>query len=562
MASQSDVSTESSDRDLLGQYQRSRDEVAFRELVERHHGMVYGIARQMLGCPHAAEDVLQATFMVLARDAKKIRKRGSLASWLYGVAFRTAARLAKQRARAASQSFEDEAVTTTDPLEKLSNQFEQNCVLEELNRLPDKLRTALVLRYLGDKTNAEVAEEMQLSESAVEGRLKRGRNQLRMRLARQGVTIAAAVVFLDSIHHSAEATECSHIVAKTVETALGKASGDVVGAESEALRIAEQELAKMATTKMIQTAVAAAIAASVVGGGFALSGGTQLWAQNGGRNPLGEVVVENTQSDDRKQIGETSGTFRAKQRTPASNPFGMGNVSRLQKLVQRIHSLGHFNVPVETEAEVVILEALRRRMTSPLQFDEVPLSEALMVVRDEYSIPIHIDRTAIEEEAIDPQTDAITCDIANIKLSNGLTLMLEPLNLTTVIRNEVLVVTTKTRAEETLLTRVYKMTPTWQMTQDQMLDAITTSVLPNSWSTVGGPGSFTKIENGLVINNTREAHNGINKLLGQIDRLYGGTRPVLTDESADQAAPVTAAKNVTPTSGSDPFGGNADPFAD
>src|SRR5437879_1350840 len=51
---------------LLRQFVRSRSESAFAELVRRHGTMVQGVARRVLGDHHAAEDVLQATFLLLA----------------------------------------------------------------------------------------------------------------------------------------------------------------------------------------------------------------------------------------------------------------------------------------------------------------------------------------------------------------------------------------------------------------------------------------------------------------------------------------------------------------
>src|SRR4051812_46167739 len=76
------------DSDLLERFVTAQDESAFEGLVRRHGPMVLGLCRRALRDDHEAEDAFQATFMVLVRNARTIRKRESLASWLYGVALR------------------------------------------------------------------------------------------------------------------------------------------------------------------------------------------------------------------------------------------------------------------------------------------------------------------------------------------------------------------------------------------------------------------------------------------------------------------------------------------
>src|SRR5579883_2343960 len=78
------------DRQLLERFTRHHDEAAFEALMERHGAMVLGVCRRVLHDDHAAEDVFQATFLVLARDAGAIRRPESVGSWLFGVAYRLA----------------------------------------------------------------------------------------------------------------------------------------------------------------------------------------------------------------------------------------------------------------------------------------------------------------------------------------------------------------------------------------------------------------------------------------------------------------------------------------
>ncbi len=80
------------DSDLLSRYAATRDEGAFAALVHRHAGLVWGVCRRTLGHAHDAEDAFQATFLVLARNPRQIRKADSVAAYLFGVAKRVAVR--------------------------------------------------------------------------------------------------------------------------------------------------------------------------------------------------------------------------------------------------------------------------------------------------------------------------------------------------------------------------------------------------------------------------------------------------------------------------------------
>src|SRR5580700_9377482 len=78
------------DDELLRRFAESRDESAFSELVRRHGSLVLGVGRRLLGDHHAGEDILQATFLLLARKADQIRWQRTIAPWLYSAAYRIA----------------------------------------------------------------------------------------------------------------------------------------------------------------------------------------------------------------------------------------------------------------------------------------------------------------------------------------------------------------------------------------------------------------------------------------------------------------------------------------
>src|SRR5436190_1022372 len=75
-----------SDADLLARFIRHRDETAFAALMERHGPRVLGVCRRVLRDRQDADDVFQATFLVLVRKAATLRRPALLGNWLYGVA--------------------------------------------------------------------------------------------------------------------------------------------------------------------------------------------------------------------------------------------------------------------------------------------------------------------------------------------------------------------------------------------------------------------------------------------------------------------------------------------
>jgi RNA polymerase sigma factor (sigma-70 family) len=182
-----------SDRDLLRRFSAGRDETAFAALLERHGPLVLRVARRVLNNEADAEDVFQATFLVLARKAGSVAWRDSVATWLYGVARRLAlnAKLsASRRRRYEGQAPTREAATSAD---EITLREAQAILHEELARLPARLRAPLVHCFLESATQDEAARELGWSLSTLKRRLARGRELLHGRLARRGLTLAAVL---------------------------------------------------------------------------------------------------------------------------------------------------------------------------------------------------------------------------------------------------------------------------------------------------------------------------------------------------------------------------------
>ncbi|HWE37960.1 MAG TPA: sigma-70 family RNA polymerase sigma factor [Isosphaeraceae bacterium] len=173
-------------------------EVAFAALVERHGAMDLRVCRQVLGDEHEAQDASQATFLVLARRARSIARRESVASWLHGVAVRVSARarvsIMRRRARekkGGEMAAGREAGAAAVPMVEV----ERSAMLhEELGRLHEPFRSPLVLCYLEGLTQEQTAARLRWPLGTLQSRLARGRAKLKSRLARRGITASAALL--------------------------------------------------------------------------------------------------------------------------------------------------------------------------------------------------------------------------------------------------------------------------------------------------------------------------------------------------------------------------------
>jgi RNA polymerase sigma factor (sigma-70 family) len=183
------------DGQLLDHFDRARDatgQEAFRILVERHGAMVLGDCRSLVRDSHEAEDAFQATFLVLVRRSGSIRRRETIAPWLYGVACRVARRARVRSARRRRlEVAADVDVAAPDGSARESSGVEQ-ALQEELRDLPDALRAPLILCCLEGQSYDLAARRLGVRESTLRGRIHRARRLLELRLKRRGLLTSTA----------------------------------------------------------------------------------------------------------------------------------------------------------------------------------------------------------------------------------------------------------------------------------------------------------------------------------------------------------------------------------
>jgi len=313
-----------SEGQLLERFVTRRDEAAFEALVSRHGPMVLGVCRRLLRDPNDVDDAFQATFLVLVRKAGSLRRREQVGNWLYGVAHRVAARSRAIAARrAATESPGDgpdaPAPEPTAPWPELH---------EEIHRLPESYRTAVVLCYLEGLTHEEAADRLGWPLGTVKGRLSRARDLLRSRLTRRGLTLASAAAVADRLALEAPAAVPATLIEPTIRAAALVAAGRLTAAGRISARVvvlSEGVLHAMTLSKLKTAALSMTLAGTVLTGA-----GVLAYQGNAGDGPTQPAA---RQSSPGARGGSQDATPEGKSEVKTAD-VTKGDTSRLEDLKQ------------------------------------------------------------------------------------------------------------------------------------------------------------------------------------------------------------------------------------
>ena len=267
------AATPPNDRELLRRF-LAEDEAAFSELVQRHAGLVWSACQRALRHTDDVEDAFQATFLVLARKAKSLQWQESIAGWLYQTARRTSLKLRAKATRrrevdelAAQQRADAAATADADPAMQAAVHELAEILDAELASLPPRFREVILLCQVEGLTRAEVAKRLGVSVGAVKDRLERGREQLRSRLLRRGVTLTAATLAAWLIPGTAHAGIAT-VAASTAQAAGLFATGSLAaGTTPTAVTLAQGILKMMGWQKL--KCISVCIASVLTAGGIA-----------------------------------------------------------------------------------------------------------------------------------------------------------------------------------------------------------------------------------------------------------------------------------------------------
>lgn len=185
------------DAALLHRYIADHSDHAFGELLSRHINLVYSVAlRTVGGDAHSAQDVSQAVFIALARNAASLAQRQTLAGWLYLTTHHIAAQAVRASCR--RQNREHQAHLMNDISNAPDVEWDRlRPVLDEAMGGLDGLdREAILLRFFEKRPFADIGAALRLKEDAARMRVDRAMEKLRALLARRGIKSTATALAL------------------------------------------------------------------------------------------------------------------------------------------------------------------------------------------------------------------------------------------------------------------------------------------------------------------------------------------------------------------------------
>ncbi|MBI3409339.1 MAG: RNA polymerase sigma factor [Planctomycetes bacterium] len=257
-----------SDGQLLQSFNSQRSNAAFEALVRRHGSMVWGVCRRLLQNHHDAEDAFQATFLVLARKAASIVPREMVGNWLYGVARQTALRAGATAVKRRTQERQVMQLPEPPASDRTAALDMHEMLDEELSRLPDKYRVAVVLCDLEGKTRAEAARQLNWREGTVASRVARGRSLLAKRMARRGFKFSVATLAA-SLAPSANAQAPASLVSAVIKSsAAATTQAAACLASAKVLALAEGVIKTMLLSKLSKLSAVLIIAVACCGIGY------------------------------------------------------------------------------------------------------------------------------------------------------------------------------------------------------------------------------------------------------------------------------------------------------
>ncbi|MBC8106173.1 MAG: sigma-70 family RNA polymerase sigma factor [Anaerolineae bacterium] len=254
------------DHQLLDRFHTQQDPAALNELARRYIGLVYSAARRQVRDAHLAEDITQAVFIVLVRNAGSIRRDAILPAWLFSVtrhavtnALRVQSRRRIHETRKVLMSKDDD---DQRPPEVIPEDLRPH-LDEAIARLPHAQRDSVILYFFGNRTHKQVGEELGLTEDAARKRIGRALEKMREMLTGRGIGVTSALAIASALSMESAAAASvvpAGLLGSTVNIAM-LSHAATTGGGSIAATIAKGVGHIMTLTKI---KIAAAVAGALV----------------------------------------------------------------------------------------------------------------------------------------------------------------------------------------------------------------------------------------------------------------------------------------------------------
>jgi RNA polymerase sigma factor (sigma-70 family) len=231
------------DMELVREYVAHGSESAFSTLVSRHGGLVYSAALRHTRDPHSAEEITQAVFILLARKASTLGSTTIISGWLYRTTRFVALRVRRQELRRVIRETEAHMKTIEDAPEASRDELAE--ILDEaMDKLRDRERDVVVLRFFENKSFKEVAMALGIEERAAQKRVTRSLEKLRGIFAMRGLATTSAALASAVSAHAVQAAP-----AALVKSAAAVAFAKGATANTSILNLTQGALKTMAWSK-------------------------------------------------------------------------------------------------------------------------------------------------------------------------------------------------------------------------------------------------------------------------------------------------------------------------
>ncbi|XZE34078.1 RNA polymerase sigma factor [Pirellulaceae bacterium SH501] len=561
---------EASDEELCDIVVRTGSRDAMEAIVRRYSPLVCKIVSRWLRSSSDREEAYQATFIILLQSIPRIRKRASLSSFVFGVAYRTAKRIRQTRLQ---ESMRREATELLDvaadssehalgPLELLATRLQLETLDEELKLLPESLRAPIIEHYYAGRSVPQIADAMRLSVSAVEGRIKRGKQQLRNRLALKGVSVSATLAGVAMFPSDVSASEINNLVHLFLTwnptDSADTTSPDGFANSSSLQRLIQGETAMKWSLLQSGMVWSGAVAAITLIGLAAIplslsaqgtAGRVTIASSESATLPAavalpatsGQESGDAVQNTDDPFGGQevSSGKLQNGKPTPypasSGDPFSVGDsgppVTRVpskQPPAATKPAAWQVQGPVPSwldseldQEELKIANEIRSKLGKTrvaADYNGTPLQMVLAQISDAIGIDIYLDERSFEDNAI-ALDHPVTLQLRNaMPVRDMLALILNRLDLSYSIRNGLIVVASRDNAKNSLRTYDLSYILPDNSTVHELISVIHFSVQPDVWDLNGGSSTLGVFGSMLVVKANEETHQDLERLLRELAR--------------------------------------------